>query len=182
LLKDLTIDHPNQVWGTDITYIRLPSGFVYLIAFIDLYSRHIQSWSLSNTMDVRFCIDALKRGFSVYGIPKIINTDQGSQFTSYIWQDLLTENAILISQDGKGRSADNVYIERLWRTIKHEHLCFYEINTLTDLSNSIRQFVHFYNVERVHQALNYSTPYEVFNRRVKAPSLIHYSKRSGVLN
>lgn len=177
LLKEMIIDLPNQVWATDITYIKLPSGFVYLIAFIDIYSRHIQSWSISNTMDAYFCLDALKSGLCHYEAPSIINTDQGSQFTSTSWVEYLVEQNIKISMDGVGRWSDNIYIERLWRTIKHEHLCFYDVTSIKELTESIKQFVYFYNNERVHQSLCYATPNEVYHGIKNAKPLIHYSVR-----
>jgi putative transposase len=177
LLKNLSINKANQVWATDLTYIKLPSGFVYLVALIDIYSRKIMGWKLSITMEVIFCLEMLMEAVGEYGIPIIINTDQGSQYTSTSWVEALQAMAIRISMDGKGRWADNVYVERLWRTIKQENIYLYGCDTIKSLRVSITEFVDFYNTRRLHQSLGYHTPDEVYQGLCAARELVHYSKR-----
>jgi len=180
LLKDLVITHPNQVWSTDITYIRLPSGFVYLAAMLDVYSRRVMSWGISNTMEAEFCLDVLERGLRHYPSPLIVNSDQGSQYTSQLWIQALEESGIRISMDGKGRWADNVHVERLWRTIKYENIRLCSHHTIKDLKTSVGEFISFYNMERLHQSLEYHTPDEVY-RGVWSPApLVHFSHRKEV--
>jgi putative transposase len=162
LLRGLAIDHPNQVWATDITYIRLQGGFVYLAAIIDLYSRKVLSWALSNTLDVQFCLDALEDALMNYGKPEIFNSDQGSQFTSKKFTDLLKEHEILISMDGKGRAQDNIYVERLWRSLKYEDIYLKEYNTVPECRAGIKRYFEFFNQERFHQSLDYLTPDEIY--------------------
>jgi putative transposase len=162
LLKDLPIVRPNQVWCTDITYIKAPGGgFMYLVAIIDVFSRYIVAWRFSNTLDSEFCEnmlkDALKRGK-----PEILNTDQGCQFTSQSWIALVEGNGIKVSMDGKGRWADNIYIERFWRTIKYEHVFLYVFESVSELRDSIAKFMNHYNKKRLHQSLKYKTPEEVY--------------------
>jgi len=161
LLKGLPIDHPNQVWATDITYIRLPGGFVYLVAIIDVYSRFIVAWRLSNTLDTQFCIDMLEQALH-HGKPEILNTDQGCQFTSALWIGLVESNGIKVSMDGRGRWADNVFIERFWRTLKHAHVLIHAFETVNEAKESIGQFIEKYNRKRLHQSLGYRTPAEVY--------------------
>lgn len=161
LLRDLKIVRPNQAWMIDITYLRMRGGFMYLVALIDVHSRYIVSWSLSNTMETRFCLDALKKGL-MYAQPEIINSDQGSQFTSEDWVDYLDEWGIDISMTGKGRCLDNVYIERFWRSFKREKFYLNEYNTVKDLRYAIEEYVEFYNQRRWHQSLSYETPAEVY--------------------
>lgn len=161
LLKGVTINRPNQVWGTDLTYLRMQQGFMYLIAVIDLFSRYIISWKLLNTLEVVDCIEVLYNALSV-GMPEIFNSDQGSQFTSTNWTDHLLKYGVKISMTGKGRCFDNIYVERLWRTIKYED--FY-LNCYPDgwsLENGLQSFVEFYNTKRPHQSLNYKTPAEIY--------------------
>lgn len=161
LLEQIIISTPNQVWATDITYLRMQQGFMYLIAIIDLYSRYIIAWKLSNTLEADFCVTTLKEALGIK-VPVIFNMDQGVQFTSNSWVDVLINNGIKISMTGKGRCIDNVYIERLWRTIKYED--FY-LNCYEDgfaLEKGMEQFVNFYNKKRYHQSLNYKTPEEVY--------------------
>lgn len=134
LLHGLEITHPNQVWATDITYIKMPIGFAYLVALIDVYSRYVVSWRLSNTMDTHFCLEMLNEALA-YRCPEILNTDQGSQFTSYEWTQRLKKEGIQISMDGKGRWIDNVIIERFWRTIKHEHILFIALRIYAKRAN-----------------------------------------------
>lgn len=161
LLRDLLIDRPNQVWATDITYLRLQTGFMYLIAIIDVFSRYILSWELSNTLDRDFCICALEAALKL-AKPEIMNTDQGVQFTSTDWINILTENNIKISMNGQGRCIDNVYPERLWRTIKYEDFYLKDYQTGWELRDGLKRYLTFYNNERYHQALNYRTPLTVY--------------------
>lgn len=161
LLRGLEIVRPNQAWMIDITYLRLNGGFMYLVALIDVHSRYIVSWSLSNTMDTGFCLDALKNGL-LYVQPEIINSDQGCQFTSEDWVDYLNEWNIKISMTGKGRCLDNVYIERFWRSFKREKFYLNEFNKVKELRAAIEEYVEFYNKRRWHQSLNYKTPAAVY--------------------
>jgi putative transposase len=161
LLHDIDILRPNQVWATDITYIRLSTGWVYLVAVIDWYSRKILSWRLSNSMDVSFCIEALKEALSC-GKPEIFNTDQGSQFTSNEFIDVLKESDITISMDGKGRALDNVIIERFWWTIKHEHIHIHCYEKMSQLRNGIKDFILHYNEKRPHSSHGNRFPSDVW--------------------
>ncbi len=163
LLRGVKIVRPNQVWSTDITYIRLSMGFVYLVAIIDWYSRKVLSWRLSITLDNNFCIDALNEALSKYGKPEIFNTDQGTQFTAQNYTQILEEKRILISMDGKGRALDNIYIERLWRTVKYEHVFIWRFDSVQELKTSLKHYFHKYNFHRGHQSLGEMTPDEVYN-------------------
>ena len=162
LLRGVVVTRPNQVWSTDITYIRLPRGFVYLMAVIDWYSRCVLSWRLSNTMDSGFCVDCLEQALSNHGMPEIFNTDQGSQFTSEAFTQVLLEKGIAISMDGRGRALDNIFVERLWRSVKHEDVYLKGYATLPDLLLGLTEYFAFYNTERKHQSLGYDTPDEVY--------------------
>ena len=162
LLRDLKIIGPNHVWKTDITYIRLPGGFVYLIAIIDVFSRFIISWSLSTTLEVDFCIEALESALQHWPKPEILNTDQGVQFTSAAWTQAVEQAGIKVSMDGVGRWADNIYIERFWRTLKHEYVLLHSFETVKDAKKSIGRFIDTYNYKRLHQSLGYLTPAEVY--------------------
>jgi putative transposase len=162
LLRDLVIDRVNQVWCSDITYIRMPGGFVYLVAIMDWYSRKVLSWEISNTMDEDFCVSALERAIRLYGTPEIFNTDQGSQFTSLAFIAVLQENGIKISMDGKGRWMDNVFIERLWRSVKYEEIYLKEYGNVVELRSGLGKYFRFYNEERFHQSLNYLTPEAIY--------------------
>jgi len=162
LLRGLDIIRPNQVWSTDITYIRLRHGFVYLVAIIDWYSRKILSWRVSNTMDAGFCVDCLEEAIKIYGSPEIFNTDQGSQFTSECFTGVLIKNGITISMDGRGRALDNIFVERLWRTVKYEDVYLKGYESLPDLLLGLTQYFLFYNEERLHQSLGYTTPDVVY--------------------
>lgn len=163
LLKGLKIDRPNYVWATDITYISLNRGFMYLVAIIDWHSRYVLSWRLSNTMDTTFCIDAVNDAIRQYGRPEIFNTDQGAQFTSEDFTNLLEEeNGITISMDGKGRWVDNVFVERLWRSLKWEEVYPNCYDTVIQAKAGIGRWIEFYNNERLHQAHNYKTPKEIY--------------------
>jgi len=162
LLRHLEIKQPNQVWCTDLTYIRLKGGFVYLVAMMDWYSRKVLSWELSNTMDSEFCVSALERAIRLYGKPEIFNSDQGSQFTSEVFTKVLKDNGIKISMDGKGRWMDNVFIERLWRSVKYEDVYLQEYPSVNDLRQGLKRYFHYYNFERTHQALKGATPAEIY--------------------
>ena len=162
LLRGVVVTRPNQVWSTDITYIRLPRGFVYLIAVIDWYSRRVLSWRLSNTMDSGFCVDCLEEALQNYGTPEIFNTDQGSQFTSEAFTGVLLKKSIAISMDGRGRALDNIFVERLWRSVKHEDVYLKGYATLPELLLGLTEYFVFYNTERTHQSLGYDTPDQVY--------------------
>jgi putative transposase len=162
LLKDLAIDKINQVWATDITYIRLHEGFVYFLAIIDLYSRFILSSYLSTSLEAEFCVETLQKALENYRHPEIFNTGQGSQFTSFDWCHLLKEKNIKISHDGKGRCFENILNERLWRTVKYEEVYLKSYNSVNEARIELDKFVKFYNHERPHQALRYKTPAEVY--------------------
>jgi putative transposase len=161
LLKNLEIAKPNKVWAVDITYIKTPRGFVYLVALIDIFSRFIVSSKLSISLDTQPCLEILHKGLKIE-TPQIINSDQGSQFTSKDWIDFLTQKNIQISMDSVGRWADNIYIERFWRTIKQEEIYINPSNNLEELRIQINRFIKFYNYQRPHQALKYKTPSQVF--------------------
>ena len=162
ILKDMEIRHINQAWSADITYIKLSVGRVYLIAILDIYSRKILSWEISNTMDTQFCINALDKAIKRYGRPEIFNTDQGSQFTSKDFTRILKKNKIKISMCSKGRATDNIYIERVWRTIKYEHIYLHNYETLKELKKGVTDYFKFYNKKRFHQALFYIRPDEIY--------------------
>jgi putative transposase len=162
LLRGVEVTAPNQVWSTDITYIRLRHGFVYLVAIIDWYSRKVLAWRLSNTMDAGFCVDCLEEAIKNYGLPKIFNTDQGSQFTSASFTGMLIQNGITISMDGRGRALDNIFVERLWRTVKYEDVYLKGYETMPTLLLGLTDYFLFYNGERRHQSLGYATPNAVY--------------------
>ena len=153
LLRNLTVDRPNQVWASDITYIPMARGFVYLKVIMDWYSRKVLSWRLSNSMDTSFCIDALEEALYRHGKPEIFNSDQGSQFTSEAFTQVLKDNAIRISMDGKGACRDNVFVERLWRSVKYEEVYLNAYESVGEAKNGIGQWIEFYNRERKHQTL-----------------------------
>ncbi len=161
LLKDLVITAVNQAWMVDITYLRLGQGFVYLIALIDVHSRFVVGWHLHSTLDTQGCIMALYNALKI-ATPVIINSDQGSQFTSELWVSTLSDFQIQISMTGEGRCIDNVFIERLWRTIKYEAIYLNEYADIEELQSGIKQFFQFYNFDRYHQALNYLRPADVY--------------------
>jgi putative transposase len=158
LLKDLNIDRANQVWAADITYIPMARGFLYLTAIIDWHSRKVLSWQLSNTMDSDFCVEALQEALRRYGRPEIFNTDQGSQFTSQAFTDVLKDNDVTISMDGKGRWMDNVFVERLWRSLKYEEVYLKAYETVAQARQGIQDYFLFFNSERRHQSLGRKTP------------------------
>lgn len=161
LLRGVRIDRVNQVWSTDITYIRLREGFVYLMAIIDWHSRYVLDWQLSTTLEADFCIEALARVLAQDRC-EIFNTDQGSQFTAVDFVNLLLSRGILVSMDGKGRALDNIFIERLWRSLKYELIYQMEYRSVKEARQGIADYFWFYNNERFHQALDYKTPKEVY--------------------
>ena len=169
LLRNMAITHVNQVWSTDITYIRMKKGFMYLVAVIDWYSRKVLSWRVSNTMDVQFCTAALEEALEKFGTPEIFNTDQGSQFTSNEFTSILKEQGIQISMDGKGRALDNVFIERLWRTVKQELIYRNEFSTPFELRDALKTYFEFYNAKRRHMSLEYNTPDDIYKKQVTMP-------------
>ena len=158
LLRNLSIERPNHVWATDITYIPMRRGFVYLVAIVDWYSRRILAWRLSNTLTTDFCIEALEEAITRYGTPEIFNTDQGSQFTSAEFTGVLKARNIRISMDGKGCWRDNVFVERLWRTIKYEEVYLKAYDSVSQAKTSLGQFITFYNSRRPHQTFAGKTP------------------------
>jgi putative transposase len=161
LLSGLKVAHPNQVWCTDITYIRLRRGFVYLTAIMDWFSRYVLAWAVSITLDARFCVSALEQALRV-ATPEIFNSDQGAQFTSREFTDRLLQAGIRISMDGQGRVFDNIFVERLWRTIKYEEVYLNDYQTVSDATRRLGSYLHFYNDERLHQSLGYKTPSQVY--------------------
>ena len=162
LLRDLTIEYPNQVWVADITYIGLSRGYMYLFAIMDLYSRYILGWDISNTMTASWCTQLLKECLIWYPSPEIFNTDQGSQFTADQWGDAVQDNGIKISMDGKGRAIDNIFIERFWRSYKYEFLYLNDPNGGKELFDQTEEYIRFYNYERGHQNLNRTPPAEYY--------------------
>jgi putative transposase len=163
-LRGLTIEEPNHVWATDITYIPMSRGFLYLCAVLDWATRNILSWRLSNTLTTDFCLDAVEEALSLYGKPKIFNTDQGSQFTDSDFVKLIKDNGILISMDGKGSWRDNVFVERLWRSIKYEEVYLHAYESALEAHASLARYITFYNERRPHQALDGLTPNAVYFR------------------
>lgn len=166
LLTDIEIRYPNQVWSTDITYIRLKEGFLYLVAILDWYSRYVLSWRLSNSLDVHFCVEALEDALKK-GCPGILNSDQGSQFTSNDFTGILLSKGIAISMDGRGRVFDNIFTERLWRSVKYEEVYIKGYQAYQDAREGLDGYFSFYNNRRYHQSLEYKTPYEVHYRVCK---------------
>lgn len=164
LLNGLEINRANQVWCTDITYIRLDGGFVYLVAVMDWYSRKVLSWEVSASMDDSFCISALERALRLYPAPDIFNTDQGAQFTSNGFTGVLKDHGITISMDGKGRCMDNIFIERLWRSVKYEEIYLNDYDSTEGLRKALRKYFHFYNAERPHQTFCGATPLEIYQQ------------------
>lgn len=157
LLRGLSINRPNQVWSTDITFIPMNYSFMYLVAVIDWYSRYVLSWTLSNTMDTQFCLEALENALRI-AKPDIFNTDQGSQFTSLAFTNRLEQDKIRISMDGRGRALDNVFVERLWRSVKHENIYLNDYSDVRSLRQGLSDYFEFYNTRRYHQSLNYQSP------------------------
>jgi putative transposase len=165
LLRGLAITRPNQVWAMDLTYIPMARGFVYLAAVIDWFSRRVLAWRLSITMDTSFCIEALEEAIEKHGQPEIFNTDQGSQFTSEAFTGRLKKEGIEISMDGKGRWADNVFVERLWRSLKYEHVYLHAYESVAEARTKIGRYFEFYNRQRPHSSLRAQTPDQVYFHR-----------------
>ena len=163
LLRHLTIDQPNHVWCADITYIPMRSGFLYLVAIMDWATRKVLAWRLSNTMDAEFCIQALEEAVALFGVPEIFNTDQGSQFTSPRFTDVLKDAGVRISMDGRGRWMDNVFIERLWRSMKYECVYLHAFETGSELRAGLAKWVRYYNADRPHSGLGGQTPDEAYH-------------------
>ena len=162
LLRGVSILRPNHVWSTDITYIRLSAGFIYLVAIIDWFSRYVLSWGVSVTLENNFCVEALDRAILRYGKPDIFNSDQGSQFTSLDFTQRLTVENIQISMDGRGRALDNIFVERLWRSVKYEEVFLNDYETVAIAIAGLKKYFGFYNTQRLHQALDYRTPKNVY--------------------
>ncbi len=160
LLRDLAVVQPNQVWSADITYVPMRQGFMYLVAVLDWYSRYVLAWQLSNTLDCRFCLDALQQAL-LLGKPEIFNTDQGVQFTAQEFTTILEAAGIRISMDGRGRALDNIFIERLWRSVKYEDIYLQNYDAVPELHAGLRAYFRFYNEDRPHQSLAYRTPAQV---------------------
>jgi putative transposase len=167
LLRGLSIARVNQVWATDITYIPMRGGFGYLVAILDWYSRRVLSWRLSNTLDSSFCVEALEEALARFGPPKIFNTDQGAQFTADAFTEPLRQRGIAISMDGKGRCLDNVFVERLWRSLKYEEVYLHAYDGMDEARIGIGRYLRFYNGERPHQALGYQTPAAFYDGEAK---------------
>lgn len=163
LLRGVKIERPNQVWSTDITYVRLLHGFVYLVAILDWFSRYVLAWEVSVTLDNDFCLSTLERALQ-HARPEIFNSDQGAQFTSLAFTERLLRRNIQISMDGRGRALDNIFIERLWRTVKYEEVYLHDYQTVPEAISGLRSYFNFYNGGRLHQALNYQTPEAVYRQ------------------
>jgi putative transposase len=161
LLRNLEITRPDQVWSTDITYVPLQRGFLYLVAILDWYSRYVVTWRLSNSLDETFCVEALAEALTL-GRPAIFNTDQGVQFTGRAFVGLLESAGVAISMDGRGRALDNIFVERLWRTVKYEEIYLKDYLGVAECRQGLEEYFPFYNRERPHQALDYQTPWEVY--------------------
>jgi putative transposase len=161
LLRNVAISHPDQVWSTDITYVPLRNGFVYLTAVMDWYSRYVLSWRLSNRLEGSFCVEALDEALA-HGKPEVFNTDQGSQFTSAVFVNRLLDRAVAVSMDGRGRALDNVFIERLWRSVKYQEIYLRDYSTVADVEEGLRLYFEKYNHERPHQSLDNLTPAKVY--------------------
>lgn len=167
LLKNQFIDIPNQVWSTDITYLRMTRGFCYLVAIIDWYSRFVLGYKISNSLDTDFCIECLNEALTKYPKPEIFNTDQGSQFTSNAFTKILENNDIKISMDSVGRAIDNIIIERFWRSIKYEDIYLSDYQTIQEVKIGVHKYMNFYNNKRLHQSLDYMTPSEIYFMKQK---------------
>ncbi len=165
LLKDFNVEYPNQVWATDITYIPVMGGYLYLCAIIDLQSRYVVGWSLSNTMTADWCKGTLEEAIIQYGKPEIINTDQGAQFTSNLFTNFVADQKIIMSMDGKGRALDNIFIERLWRSVKYENVYLYAYNDGKECYKGLKEYFKYYNHQRRHQSLDYKIPAEVYSQK-----------------
>jgi putative transposase len=164
LLRQVSIERPDQVWSTDITYVPLRAGFMYLAAILDWFSRYVIAWRLSNTLDGSFCLDMLEEALA-QGCPEIFNTDQGVQFTAQAWTSRLESAGAAVSMDGRGRCLDNVFVERLWRTVKYEDIYLWRYETVPELQQGLRRYFRYYNEARGHQALAYRTPASVYREQ-----------------
>jgi len=164
LLAGLQITRRNQVWAMDITYIPMQKGFLYLAAIIDVATRYVVGWSISNTMSAEWCTQVMLEAIETHGTPEVVNTDQGCQFTSEIFTSLLHEQGIRISMDGRGRAIDNIFIERFWRSIKYEHVYLRPAKDGVELYEGVKEYMRFYNTERLHQSLGYQTPEQSFKK------------------
>ena len=175
LLKGIEVNHPDRVWSIDITYIPMRRGFCYLVAIVDWYSRLIIAWKLSVTLEIDFCIEALQEALQI-SQPEIFNSDQGSQFTSHAFVQLLLDKQIQVSMDGKGRVFDNIFIERFWRTIKYEEVYLHAYENVWEAERSIDKYIRFYNQERLHSSLGYQTPSSLYKSK---SALLSISKKGG---
>ena len=162
LLRNVAIERPNQAWAADITYVPMARGFAYLVAILDLYSRKVLSFRVSNALSSEFCVEALEEALARYGVPEIFNTDQGSQFTDDDFTAPLLKRGVRVSMDGKGRWIDNVFVERLWRSVKYEDIYLHAYATPREVKDALTRYFHFYNERRVHQNLDYQTPDEMY--------------------
>lgn len=167
VLKNMNIYRANLAWCSDISYIKLPQGHVYLVAIVDIYSRMILDYEISNTLDAEFCIRCLERCIKKYGVPAVFNTDQGVQYTSHAWIEVLQQHGIIISMDGKGRWADNIWIERIWRTIKYECILLVGVENLIELKSELSQYIVYYNTKRLHSSLGYKQPAKYYEISIK---------------
>ena len=172
LLRGVPVTRPNQVWSTDVTYIRLAHGFAYLVAIIDWYSRQVLSWRLSNSMDAEFCVACLEDALRTHDKPEIFNSDQGSQFTSHAFTGVLQRAGVTISMDGRGRAFDNIFVERLWRSVKHEDVYLKGYGSMGELRIGLKEYFDFYNTERPHQSLGQRTPETVYRTALGGGALI----------
>lgn len=182
LLRGVPIVRPNQVWSTDVTYIRLAHGFAYLVAVIDWYSRKVLSWRISNSMEAGFCVDCLEDALRMHGTPEIFNSDQGSQFTSEVFTTVLKQHQVTISMDGRGRAFDNIFVERLWRNVKHEDVYLNGYANMGELMLGLAAYMTFFNAERPHQSLGYATPDEAYRTGVGGGAMILDKYGSGIVN
>jgi len=164
LLRNLKIDHPNHVWAIDITYIPMAHGFMYLTAIIDVYSRFVVGWDVFNSLDAENSLEVLKRAIAIYGKPEIINSDQGSQFTCALWTEYVEDAGIKISMDGKGRAIDNIFIERLWRTVKQDYVYLHPAENGLELYSGLRTFFGYYNTQKSHQGIGRITPEQLYGK------------------
>lgn len=169
LLRNLSVERSNQVWATDITYIPMAHGFVYLTALLDWHSRYVLSWRISTSLDSGFCLEALEEALQKHGAPEISNTDQGSQYTSLAWISRLQAAGIRVSMDGKGRYLDNIFVERLWRTVKYEEVYLKRYESIRELKAGLTDYFRHYNERRIHQALDYQTPQQVYFTGIEKP-------------
>ncbi len=161
-LGGMNIHMPNQVWGTDLTYVKLPTGTMYVISLLDVFSRFIVGYVITNTLDTSGCIECLDQALTHHGTPQLLNSDQGCQYTSHAWENKLQQHDITISMDAKGRWADNIYVERFWRTLKYECIFALGIETVAQLHLEVEKYVNYYNTRRLHSALGYKTPASVY--------------------